>query len=127
MKIECINHLSASELAFIKRLLPMRTYNCDVNAVYRGNIPHVGFILVDGKIKLKKKTKNKKSEKYLDIGAVVGIKELSEGSPFPFDLEIENGATVCIIDKSTLTELIEKREEMKIGRILDHLSLRTVA
>jgi CRP-like cAMP-binding protein len=94
------------DLGKLAEHVDVRVYNRDTNLIYKGHIPHVAYILVSGKIIIKTKGRDVELEK----GSVVGVKELLSNTPFRYNVKIESGSEVFILDKSTLIEMMDHQD-----------------
>ena len=110
------NILSNVQLAALKRYLPERYYQKDTEVIYRGHIPQVGFILLFGKMYLKKT----RIQTDIVIGEVHGVRELYSNSPYRYTVGILKGSSVLIIDRSSLTEL-QNTSDNEVRDIITHL------
>ena len=81
----------------------LKQYKNKADIIYKGHIPHSGFLLVDGRITLKSSR-----DKSFDIfnGSLIGVRELMNAEPFNFDAQIESNSSVYILDKSTVNEIL---------------------
>lgn len=78
-----------------------RTFRCQTDLIYKGHIPHAAYLLVDGGMFIK----DKGYQVPLEKGAVIGIDEILNNKPFRYDVIVEGGSEIIILDKSTICEL----------------------
>jgi signal-transduction protein with cAMP-binding, CBS, and nucleotidyltransferase domain len=77
-------------------------YRNSAAIIYKGHIPNSGFLLLDGQISLSiSKTKNV----VLNIGSLIGIRELMNSIPIEFDVNISSDSSVLILDRSSVNDI----------------------
>lgn len=102
LRAKKINYSIYDDISEILNHAEIRRFNCETSIVYKGHIPHAAYLLVSGGMFLKDRNKNIS----LEEGAVIGIEEVLKNAPFKFNLVIEKGSDVIILDKSTISELV---------------------
>lgn len=96
-----------------------RIYNTEMDLIYEGQIPHAGYLLVDGEIHF---IKRKNVFQKILPGTLFGVTELMSHTPLKFTVRILAGSKVCILDKSTVKEILEEFEREKLPGALRLLS-----
>lgn len=88
------------------------SYEKQVPAFFKGNIPHVALILLEGSFTAVK-GKNKLK---LVKGTVVGLSEIICNRPMDFDLIVGESSKVFVLDRSCIREFLKsKAGELDIG------------
>lgn len=109
------------EPAIIERLTsyaPPLIYTVDQEIHYEGHIPIVGYLLIDGQIKL---TKNDRLKLVLEAGHLFGLPELMSGAPFDFTAKITRQSQICYLDRSTVLEIMDGEDQLSrqfLGSVL---------
>lgn len=88
------------------KISPVKKYPTDAPLFYEGQIPIVAFLLIDGCIQL---FKNKKQKKSIKAGNLVGLSELMNNNPAELTAKVQADSTICFLDKSTILEILEKK------------------
>lgn len=99
--------LSLETIEFVKQYSDPRVYQTEAEIIYEGQIPNAGYVVVDGEIFLYKKRKIIHSIKE---GTVFGVTELMNNNPFDYTAKIKPYSTVCILDKSTVKDILENMQ-----------------
>ncbi len=92
----------------LKQLTDCHTYKISTELFTQGNTPFVAYLLVEGTIQLHR---NKKIAQTIQPGTIIGLKELMEHTPSDFTANILPGGTVYHIDRSTILEIIDHRDD----------------
>ena len=98
-----ITNVSEQMIKKISEISTMKQYRSNADIIYKGHVPHCGFLLVEGRITLKIGR-----DKSMEIfnGSLIGIKEMMCSEPFKFDVNIDSNSSVFILDKSTIGEML---------------------
>ncbi len=80
-------------------------YNTESEIIYEDHVPTAGYLLLEGEVQF---IKRKKIIQTLGPRTLFGVTELMESSPMKHTVKISEKAKVCILDKSTVKELLEK-------------------
>ena len=94
------------------------TYNTESELIYEGHIPTAGYLLLDGEINF---VKRKRVIQTIKSGTLFGVIELMESSPLKYSVKITPNSKVCILDKSTVKELLEKLSKDELPHIFKSL------
>jgi signal-transduction protein with cAMP-binding, CBS, and nucleotidyltransferase domain len=86
-----------------------KVFHSQANLFYEEHVPHVAYLLLDGKITLGKKNK---VLKFVEGSNLIGIKNLYQRIPVKFFASIMPNSTVLIIDRTTLFKVINKRTHL---------------
>lgn len=114
MKYFSLQHLSAKEIEEIKKHLLPYTFAVRTDLFHEGQIPHAGVLVIDGSVKIKKRNRIMSEAR---IGDLIGLKELLENRPGKGTVEIGPQASICLIDRSTLNEVL-RGPQRPLGKIL---------
>lgn len=99
--------LNIKQLKVLTGVLNSKTYKREAPLIYKGHIPHVGFLLLSGSILVG----SKKNRRCLNVGTVFGLREMMLRSPVRQDYTITSGTKVCIIDRSSIKEIYKGRSD----------------
>lgn len=124
MKIQTktkIKILTEHEIETICAHLSSIIYKRDANLIYKGHVPMVGHLLVDGEITF---VKSSRPILKLKKGSVFGVKELIEGTPFPFNTQVSPETEVVILDRSTIQEILASGDKELQRILVDILSAK---
>ncbi len=98
-----VTKVSTKIINDLEKISSCRQYKKGANIIYKGHIPHCGFLLIEGEITL---THSKSKITIVHEGSLIGIKELMNSSPFQFNASIKPESRVYILDKSTVNEIL---------------------
>ncbi|EQC43078.1 cyclic nucleotide-binding domain protein [Bacteriovorax sp. BSW11_IV] len=98
----------------------VHTYPLQSNLYYEGQIPVVGYLLLEGHIQL---LKNKKVKSVLSKGTLLGVHELMTNSPAQYSAQILPNTKVCFLDKSTILEFIHEHDTEDVGDLFKKLMI----
>lgn len=90
-----------------------RLYKSESVLIYEGQIPRASYLLVQGEIHF---IKRKKIFKRILPGTLFGVAELMNHTPLKFTVKIQPNSKVCILDKSTIIELLKDLDEAQLPR-----------
>ena len=96
------------EKAYIDKLIlasPPRVYNAESELIYEGHVPTAGYLLIEGEVHFLKRKRVVQTAKE---GALFGVSELMNNYPVKYTVRIQPNSKVCILDKSTIKELIKE-------------------
>ena len=93
-------------------------YNTETELIYEGQSPTAGYLLLKGEIHF---IKRKKIIQTIKPGTLFGVTELMENSPLKHTVKIAKNSKVCILDRSTVKELLEKLSATELPNILKTL------
>ena len=83
-----------------------------------GHIPTAGYLLLDGEINF---IKRKSIIQTIKSGTLFGVTELTDKSPLKYAVKITQNSNVCILDKSTVKELLGKLTKDELPHIFKSL------
>ena len=112
-----MDRLSKNEIQAILDHVEPRLYATMTEIIYEGQIPNVGYLVVDGRIDLIKK---KRPQSSLMEGQIFGVGELMRNHPFRYTAIIHPGSKVCILDRSTIKELLEEFKDAEVLKYFEH-------
>ncbi|MBT6325773.1 MAG: cyclic nucleotide-binding domain-containing protein [Bdellovibrionales bacterium] len=92
----------------LDEIVSARLYRNNADIIYKGHIPHCGFLLLKGEITL---TISKTEKIILDSGSLIGVRELMQSDPIGFDVKISSNSSVLILDRSTVDEILKSDNE----------------
>lgn len=113
--------IDLSENKFIERLkilCPPSVYNTESEIIYEGHVPTAGYLLIEGEIHFLKRKRVVETAKG---GSLFGISELMNHTALNYTVRIQPGSKVCILDKSTIKELLNSIEESYLPDFLKDL------
>jgi CRP-like cAMP-binding protein len=94
-------------------------YNTESELIYEGQIPHAGYLLLEGEIHfIKRKTIIQK----ILPGTLFGVSELMNRTPLKFTVKILPNSKVCILDRSTVYELLEELQSEELPGTFQELA-----
>lgn len=96
------------------------TYPLQIELYYEGQVPIVGYLLIEGHIQL---IKNKKVKSILSKGTLLGVHELMTNSPAEYSAQILPNTKVCYLDKSTILEFIHEHDSEEVGMLFKKLMI----
>lgn len=96
-----------------------RVYNSEAVLIYEGQTPHAGYLLIEGEIHFIKK---KNIIQKLLPGTLFGAFELMNRAPFKYTVKILANSRVCILDRSTVQELVDAIEADELPLTLQNLA-----
>lgn len=102
-QLDLNNHLVQNLLRHFEE----KQIQVDQEIVYRGHIPFAGILLLDGKII----ASNTRAKHNYESGTLIGVKELIEGNPLKYSIEVKSGSTILILDRTSLLELSQLRDK----------------
>lgn len=102
-QIDLNNHLIQNLLRHFEE----KKIQVDQEIVYRGHIPFAGILLIEGEIT----ARNTRAAHSYTGGTLIGVRELMDGSPLKYSIEVKSGSTIMILDRSSLIELGEMRDK----------------
>jgi CRP-like cAMP-binding protein len=112
-----MERLSPDEMNIILDHVQPRDYGTMTEVIYEGQIPNVGYLIVDGTIDLYKR---KKPFKALGVGQLIGVGELMNNHNFRYTAVIHPGTKVCILDRSTIFELLDEFRDDEVKKYFEH-------
>lgn len=101
--------LTLQDVEALKKIFDTNHYQVTQDIIYEGQTPHVGFVLVDGEVQLKKRNKVVKS---IQDQSVIGINELVNNTKSSYSIGITKDSDVIILDRSSLNELKEGHQNL---------------
>lgn len=104
-----IETIQPEQMKKLEVYLCPKLYQRQQDLIYEGQIPHVGFLLIEGEIIF---TKRKKIHHKLKPGQTFGVNELLRNYPLKYTATIIAGSKVYILDKSTILELKEEERDL---------------
>jgi CRP-like cAMP-binding protein len=110
-----IDQVTSFHIETLQSFTEPRLYNTASEIIYEGQIPQAGYLLIEGEIHF---VKRKNVFQKIYPGTLFGVTELMNHTPLKFTVRILPGSKVCILDKSTVKEiLIEFSEESLPGAL----------
>ena len=100
-----INKLDKRYIDKLVTLCPPRVYNTESEIIYEGHTPTAGYLLIEGEIHF---LKRKRVVQTVHDDALFGITELMNNMPLKYTVRIQPNSKVCILDKSTIKELLNE-------------------
>lgn len=97
---------------------PVSTYQTETEIIYEGHMPNAGYLLIEGEINF---LKRKRIIHTIGPGTLFGVCELMDKSKIQYTVKISKNSKVCILDKSTVKELLEKLSEDELPHIFKSL------
>lgn len=113
--IEIDQILSSEERHELRKTFGVKSFQQTAHLFYEGHIPLFGFILINGECRLFKK---KKLVCHLEIGTIIGAKEILNYLPFSYSGIIAENSELIIIDRTSLLEITEQRSPKHLFNIL---------
>jgi CRP-like cAMP-binding protein len=102
-QLDLNNHLIKNLLRHFEE----KRIQVDQQIVYRGHIPFAGILLLDGQIV----ASNTRTTREFNTGALIGVKELMEGNPLKYTIEVKSGSTIMILDRTSLVDLGDAKDK----------------
>ena len=103
-----VTRVPVNVISELKKIVQQRRYKRDADIIYKGHVPHCGFLLLEGEITLRL---SKTKILTLNKCSLIGIRELMNAEPFKFDAYIKSDSKVYILDRSTVNELLKSENE----------------
>ena len=99
--------IDKNHLKYIVSILPLFYFQAKAHLFHEGQIPHAGFLLMNGIIKIKKRNKF-----ILDVeeGQLIGLEELMNNRPCKSSAEIMPNTQICIFDRTTINGILQNNE-----------------
>ncbi len=114
-----IDQLDEYHVNLFKNMSAPRLYQTKTELIYENQIPHAGYLLVEGEIHfIKRKTIFQK----IRPGTLFGVCELMHNLPLKFTVKIMPNSKVCILDKSTVKEILTELEKEKLPLTFKQIS-----
>lgn len=102
-----IDKVTSFHIDKVQNFTEPRLYQTESDLIYEGQIPHVGFLLIEGEIHFMKR---KKIIQKILPGTLFGVMELMSNTPIKYTVKILPNSKVCILDRSTVREIIDSFE-----------------
>ncbi len=106
---DTIFRLQPAIIERLKSYAPPLLYSIDQAIHYEGHIPIVGYLLLEGQIKL---TRNDRLKLVLEAGHLFGLAELMNGISFDFTAKVSKQSRICYLDRSTVLEIMESEDQL---------------
>lgn len=113
-----INMLEDKYIEKLKVLSPPRVHNTESELIYEGHSPTAGYLLVEGVIHFSKRKQIVQTAK---PGSLFGVVEVINHTPIKYTVRIQPGSKVCILDKSTIKEVLQNIEENDLPEVFKNL------
>jgi CRP-like cAMP-binding protein len=94
-------------------------YNTETELIYEGQTPHAGYLLLEGEILF---IKRRITIQNILPGTLFGVTELMNKTPLQFTVKIMPNSKVCILDRSTVQELLKEIESTDLPDTLQELA-----
>ena len=114
-----IQHLDQTHLNLLKAFSEPRTYNTAQELIYEGQVPHAGYVLLEGEIHI---IKRKKVIQKLTPNTLFGVNELMNKLPFKFTIKITPKSKVFILDRSTVIEITKDLGNNQLPEVFKEVS-----
>lgn len=113
-----LNEVKSYQVETLQNFSTPQTFNTSTELIYEGQIPMAGYLLIEGEIHfLKRKTVFQK----ILPGTLFGVSELMSHTPIKFTVKILPGSKVCILDRSTVKELLEFKDKDDLPSVFKDL------
>ncbi|MBT3981602.1 MAG: hypothetical protein HOE90_09640 [Bacteriovoracaceae bacterium] len=109
--------LTEIEVEKIKDFGELNHYSKEEMLIYKGHVPKVSFVFLDGKMELQRNYESLLVENF----CIVGLHELVEELPFKYSLKIFPGSKCIVLNKSSLVEI--KNIQGGLGSVLANFPL----
>ena len=108
--------LSSEQLEALSKVCRPCLFQTESEIIYEGHTPIAGYCIIQGEVEFYKK---KKLINKIGAGNMFGVHELLNSMPLKYTAKIKPNSTVCILDKSTIKELLHRIEQNDFPRIFD--------
>lgn len=98
--------LNSETIKGLRNHFEEKMFQVDQELVYRGHIPSIGLLLLEGLVV----AKNTRSTHKYDEGSLIGISELLKGEPSKYTIKIKSGSKVILFDRTGLLELTSSKK-----------------
>ena len=113
-----ISKLDSSQILKMVKLSPPRLFNTESEIIYEGHVPTAGYLLIEGEIQF---LKNKRLVQTIKEGALFGVNELMNNCPIKYTVRIIRNSKVCILDKSTIRDILDLEEAQELPQVIRDL------
>lgn len=114
-----IEHIDPFNLQLLQKFSDPCLYQSETELIYEGQIPFAGYLLLEGEIQfIKRKTIFQK----ILPGTLFGVSELMENRPLKFTVKILPGSKVCILDRSTVKEILKTIQSENLPNVFKEIS-----
>jgi CRP-like cAMP-binding protein len=113
-----VNKLDDQTIKQFTEICPPRIFNTETEIIYEGHIPTAGYLLLEGKVHF---VKRKRVVQIVGANCIFGISELMNNQPLKYTVRIEPGAQVCILDKSSIKEILSLYSIEQLPKIFKEL------
>ncbi len=120
MKNLIVNKVTTYHIDALTDFAEPRIYHTESDIIYEGQIPHAGYLLLEGEIHF---IKRKKVIQKIQAGTLFGVSELMNNSPLKFTVRILPNSKVSILDKSTVKEILKEGELEKLPPALQQIAI----
>lgn len=79
-----------------------QSYLKDVKVYFKGNIPHISLVLLEGEFIVEKRSKSLN----LPVNSVVGLSEIIKNQPMDFDVIVKANSKVYVLDRTCIREFL---------------------
>lgn len=114
-KTNSIIHVSDKTIEKLKEIAEQQTFTTRADLFYENQVPHVGYLIAEGKGKLQKK---RRKDIPLKKGDLFGLTELLNHTASTYGAQVEEGSTIIYLDRSTIYEIFEGNLERELCHIL---------
>lgn len=114
-----IEHIDPLNLELLKKYCKPSLYQTETELIYEGQVPFAGYLLVEGEIQF---IKRKAIFQKITPGTIFGVSELMENKPLKFTVKILPGSKVCILDRSTVKEILGTIQAENLPNIFKKIS-----
>jgi CRP-like cAMP-binding protein len=104
MVIKTLGKLNQKNIEKLKTFCRVQLLCSPTPLFYQGQIPMVGYLVLDGAVNL---LKNKKVKSHVHTGDIIGVKELIKHTPSTVTAETVANTTICYLDRSTVQDIIK--------------------
>lgn len=110
-----IDQLAPKHIETLSLACPPKVFNTETEIIYEGHVPTAGYLLLEGEIQF---LKRKRIVKVVQAGTIFGVSELMNNTVLKYTVKILQNSKVCILDRSTVKELLQNLKTEELPHIL---------
>lgn len=107
MVINSLLKVDGRSVRKLSRVGRLQNFNETASLLYRGHIPIVAYLVIQGEINL---YKNNKLISVVKSNEVIGVKELLTDTPSTLTAEVMPDSIICYLDKSTILSILDEED-----------------
>ncbi len=115
-----IDQVTNYHIETLQNFTEPRLYKTATEIIYEGQTPQAGYLLVEGEIHF---IKRKNVFQKILPGTLFGVTELMNHTPLKFTVKILPNSKVCILDRSTVKEILDQFEEENLPGVFKQLAV----